>query len=99
MGSIGVIVSSVLIHNYNLLIADPICSMVIAALIVVSVVPLLKETSKILLLAVHYYKIVIIYFKKIRHDYIMMDGIFHRYQLVSRKISNRQYLKFLQLKE
>lgn len=52
MGSIGVIVSSVLIKNYDLLVADPICSMVIAALIVVSVAPLLKETSKILLLTV-----------------------------------------------
>ncbi|CAL8121992.1 unnamed protein product [Orchesella dallaii] len=52
MGSIGVITSSLLIHNYGLLVADPICSMIIATLIVVSVLPLLKETSKMLLLAV-----------------------------------------------
>ncbi|ODM87206.1 Zinc transporter 5 [Orchesella cincta] len=52
IGSIGVITSSILIHNYGLLVADPICSMIIATLIVISVVPLLKETSKMLLLAV-----------------------------------------------
>lgn len=52
MSSVGVIISSVLIKNYELLVADPICSMIIATLIVVSVVPLLTETTKILLLSV-----------------------------------------------
>lgn len=49
MGSVGVIVSSILIENFGWNIADPICSIFIAALILLSVLPLLKETSCILL--------------------------------------------------
>lgn len=49
MGSVGVIVSSILIENFGWNIADPICSVFIAALILLSVLPLLKETSCILL--------------------------------------------------
>jgi len=33
LGSVGVIISSALIHQYNWYIADPVCSMFIAALI------------------------------------------------------------------
>lgn len=52
MTSIGVIVSSILVNNFGFLIADPVCSIIIAVLIVISVAPLLTETSKILLLSV-----------------------------------------------
>jgi zinc transporter 5/7 len=45
-----VIVSSILIENFGWNIADPICSMFIAALIFLSVMPLLKEASLIMLL-------------------------------------------------
>lgn len=50
LGSVGVIISSVLIENFGWNIADPICSLFIATMILLSVFPLLKETSTILLL-------------------------------------------------
>jgi zinc transporter 5/7 len=50
LGSVGVIISTVLIENFGWNIADPICSLFIAAMILLSVLPLLKETSMILLL-------------------------------------------------
>ncbi|XP_049587075.1 zinc transporter 7 isoform X2 [Syngnathus scovelli] len=49
LGSVGVIVSALLMQNYNLMIADPICSMLIAILIGISVVPLLRESIGILM--------------------------------------------------
>ncbi|XP_061594852.1 zinc transporter 7 isoform X1 [Cololabis saira] len=49
LGSIGVIISALLMQQYGLMIADPICSMLIALLIGVSVVPLLKESIGILM--------------------------------------------------
>ncbi|KAL3866115.1 hypothetical protein ACJMK2_043447 [Sinanodonta woodiana] len=50
LGSVGVIISSLLIENFGWNIADPICSLFIATMIMLSVLPLLKETSIILLL-------------------------------------------------
>lgn len=50
LGSVGVIISSILIENFGWNIADPICSLFIATMILLSVLPLLKETSYILLL-------------------------------------------------
>lgn len=52
MGSVGVIVSSLLIENFGWYIADPICSMLIATLIFMSVIPLLKNSAYVLLLRV-----------------------------------------------
>uniref|UniRef100_A0A3Q2G5L9 Zinc transporter n=1 Tax=Cyprinodon variegatus TaxID=28743 RepID=A0A3Q2G5L9_CYPVA len=49
LGSVGVIISALLMQKYDLMIADPICSMLIALLIGVSVVPLLKESIGILM--------------------------------------------------
>lgn len=49
LGSVGVIISALLMQNYNLMIADPICSMIISLLIGVSVVPLLRESIGILM--------------------------------------------------
>jgi len=49
MGSVGVIVSSTLIYYFDWTIADAICSLCISALIVVSVIPLLRHTSASLL--------------------------------------------------
>lgn len=51
MGSVGVIVSSLLVKQFGLLIADPICSLFISTLIVVSVIPLLKSSASGLMLA------------------------------------------------
>ena len=48
LGSVGVIVSSLLIDQFGLLIADPICSVFIAVMIFLSVIPLLKNTAAIL---------------------------------------------------
>ncbi|CAL4065998.1 unnamed protein product, partial [Meganyctiphanes norvegica] len=50
MGSIAVIISSLLIDWYGWLIADPICSTILALLILLSVLPLLKESAAILVL-------------------------------------------------
>lgn len=50
LGSVGVIVSSVLIEQFGLFIADPVCSLFIAVLIFLSVLPLLQESSQVLLL-------------------------------------------------
>ena len=49
LGSVGVIISSILIYYFNWMIADPICSMFIATLIAISVVPLLQESIGILM--------------------------------------------------
>ncbi|XP_056893794.1 zinc transporter 7 isoform X2 [Takifugu flavidus] len=49
LGSVGVIISALLMQKYDLMIADPICSILIALLIAVSVVPLLKDSIGILM--------------------------------------------------
>ncbi|KAG8555974.1 hypothetical protein GDO81_017884 [Engystomops pustulosus] len=49
LGSIGVIISTLLMQWYGWMIADPICSMLIALLIFVSVIPLLKQSIGILM--------------------------------------------------
>lgn len=49
LGSVGVIISSALIHMFGWMIADPICSMFIAVLIAISVVPLLGDSLSVLM--------------------------------------------------
>eukprot|EP00727_Mastigamoeba_balamuthi_P006092 m51a1_g2101 putative zinc transporter 5 (774) ;mRNA; r:1590816-1595155 len=49
LGSVGVIISSLLVEYYGLHIADPICSLCISVLIFVSVIPLLTTSAKVLL--------------------------------------------------
>ena len=49
LGSIGVIVSSVLIRQYEYYIADPICSILISVMIFVSVLPLIYTSFEALL--------------------------------------------------
>lgn len=49
LGSVGVIFSSLLIHWFQWYRADAICSIMISVLIVLSVIPLLKASCKILL--------------------------------------------------
>uniref|UniRef100_A0A4W3JQ48 Zinc transporter n=1 Tax=Callorhinchus milii TaxID=7868 RepID=A0A4W3JQ48_CALMI len=50
MGSIGVIISSLLIRQFGWLVADPICSLCIAVLIFLSVIPLMNDACQVLLL-------------------------------------------------
>ena len=50
LGSVGVIISSLLIEYAGLNIADPICSLCIAVLIFLSVLPLLRQSVEGLLL-------------------------------------------------
>lgn len=50
LGSVGVIISTILIRQFGWLIADPICSLFIAVLIFFSVIPLLKDACEVLLL-------------------------------------------------
>uniref|UniRef100_A0A3B3ZXV4 Zinc transporter n=1 Tax=Periophthalmus magnuspinnatus TaxID=409849 RepID=A0A3B3ZXV4_9GOBI len=50
LGSVGVIISTILIRQFGWLIADPICSLFIATLIFISVLPLLKDACEVLLL-------------------------------------------------
>lgn len=50
LGSVGVIISTILIRQFGWLIADPICSLFISTLIFLSVLPLLKDACEVLLL-------------------------------------------------
>ncbi|XP_006010327.1 proton-coupled zinc antiporter SLC30A5 [Latimeria chalumnae] len=52
LGSIGVITSTILIRQFGWLIADPICSLFIAVLIFISVIPLIKDACQVLLLRI-----------------------------------------------
>nr|CAG4651980.1 EOG090X09D3 [Triops cancriformis] len=49
LGSVGVIISAILMQLFGWMIADPICSMFIAVLIAVSVLALLKDSLQILM--------------------------------------------------
>ncbi|CAB3373792.1 Hypothetical predicted protein [Cloeon dipterum] len=49
LGSVGVIVSAVLMQMFGWMIADPICSMFIAILIALSVLALIKESVQVLM--------------------------------------------------
>ena len=49
LGSVGVIISSILIYWFDLKIADSICSFAISILILISTIPLLKSTASTLL--------------------------------------------------
>ncbi|XP_022884069.1 zinc transporter 5 [Olea europaea var. sylvestris] len=49
MGSVGVVISTLLIKYKGWLVADPACSIFISALIVTSVIPLLRNSAEILL--------------------------------------------------
>uniref|UniRef100_A0A0K8SPA6 Cation efflux protein transmembrane domain-containing protein n=1 Tax=Lygus hesperus TaxID=30085 RepID=A0A0K8SPA6_LYGHE len=49
LGSVGVIISSLLVQHFGWMRADPICSIFIAILIVISVMPLIKESVMILM--------------------------------------------------
>jgi zinc transporter 5/7 len=49
LGSVGVIISTLLIEWFGWIIADPICSFCLSVLIMASVVPLLKASATTLL--------------------------------------------------
>ncbi|KAM7364676.1 solute carrier family 30 member 7 isoform 1-T3 [Cochliomyia hominivorax] len=49
LGSVGVIISAVLMHLFGWMIADPICSIFISILIVLSVLSLIKESIFVLM--------------------------------------------------
>lgn len=50
LGSVGVIISAVLMHMFGWMRADPICSMFIAILIALSVIGLIKESAQVLMM-------------------------------------------------
>lgn len=50
LGSVGVIISTLLIQYFDWNIADPICSLFIGVMIFLSVLPLLEDTANVLLL-------------------------------------------------
>lgn len=49
LGSVGVIISAVLMHLFGWMIADPICSMFISVLIFASVIPLIRDSLEVLM--------------------------------------------------
>lgn len=49
LGSVGVIISSTLIHYFGWMIADPICSLFISVLIGLSVIPLIGDSMAVLM--------------------------------------------------
>lgn len=51
LGSVGVIISAILVKKYQLYIADPICTVLIAIFILYSLMPLLLKSSSILTLS------------------------------------------------
>lgn len=50
LGSVGVIISTILIHYFHWTGFDPIASLFIAVLIILSVIPLIAESGRILCL-------------------------------------------------
>lgn len=50
LGSLGVIISTVLVKYHGITVADPICSFIIAAMILMSGIPFIKSTARQLLL-------------------------------------------------
>lgn len=50
LGSVGVIVSAILMNLFGWMIADPVCSMFIAVLIGFSVIPLLRDSIYVLMM-------------------------------------------------
>lgn len=50
LGSVGVIISAVLMHMFGWMRADPICSIFIALLIALSVIGLIKESAQVLMM-------------------------------------------------
>ncbi|KRY50561.1 Zinc transporter 5 [Trichinella britovi] len=50
LGSVAVILSTMLIHYFGWLIADPLCSLILSIIIGLSVIPLLRESFDALLL-------------------------------------------------
>lgn len=49
LGSVGVIISAILMKTFGWMRADPLCSMAIALLIAASVVPLIRDSAGVLL--------------------------------------------------
>jgi cation diffusion facilitator family transporter len=49
LGSVGVIVAAILMNQFGWMIADPICSIFIAALVSLSVLPLIRDSGYILM--------------------------------------------------
>lgn len=49
LGSVGVIISAILMSQFGWMIADPICSMFIALLVLISVLPLLRDSVHVLM--------------------------------------------------
>jgi len=49
LGSVGVIISAILMHLFGWMIADPICSMFISVLICLSVLPLIRDSVEVLM--------------------------------------------------
>ncbi|XP_076036381.1 proton-coupled zinc antiporter SLC30A5-like isoform X3 [Oratosquilla oratoria] len=73
MGSIAVIISSLLIDWYGWLVADPLCSIVLAALILASVFPLLMQSAAVLVLRVpHGYEDAL---KNALNQILQLDGV------------------------
>nr|CAB3266218.1 zinc transporter 5-like [Phallusia mammillata] len=52
LGSVGVIISSFMIDRWQLLIADPICTILVAMLILSTVWPLLRDSARVLTLCI-----------------------------------------------
>jgi len=50
LGSVAVIISSIMIKYWGLYIADPICCFLISLLILASVIPLIKQSATTLIL-------------------------------------------------
>ena len=74
MGSVGVVISTLLIKYKGWMVADPACSIIISIMIVSSVIPLLKNSAEILLQRVP--RIHEVELKEAVNEISRMNGIF-----------------------
>lgn len=73
LGSMGVIISSLLVKYYQLYLADPICSAIISLLIIASVIPLLQDAGYILIQGTD--AVVLQKSYRILHEFKSLDGV------------------------
>ena len=93
LGSVGVIISSLLIEYLDWKIADPICSMCIAIMIFLSVVPLVRSTGSILLLETPSQ------YKALKGELAALPGVDHVIECHFWLLHDEKYFYFLFLKK
>jgi zinc transporter 5/7 len=95
LGSVGVVVSTLLIKYKGWLFTDPACSIFISALIIASVVPLVRNSSEILLQRVP--RAVEVHLKQSMKEVEAVEGIQHCQNLHIWSFTNTEIVGSLHL--